>query len=140
MSEREKWPQTPGQTSDLFTDRLRSLLDLGTALYKNLRFNLISYMPLIGLLYHTLPCYFPPALFLSLLSQSISAFLCLYLTYSDTHTHTHFPQYTHTHMQSHYSLNLRASRCRMASECEKGTSSSVYRALLSTHPFPQWPH
>ncbi len=41
---------------------------------------------------------------------------------------------------AHYSFNLRASRCRMASECEKGTSSSVYRALLSTHPFPQWPH
>lgn len=33
-----------------------------------------------------------------------------------------------------------ASQRRMASECEKGTSSSVYRALLSTHPFPQWPH
>lgn len=30
--------------------------------------------------------------------------------------------------------------CWKASKCEKRTSSSVYRALLSTHPFPQWPH
>lgn len=43
----------------------------------------------------------------------------------------------HTSPSEH---SLRVSRCWMATECEKGTSSSVYRAPLSTHPFSQWPH
>lgn len=55
--------------------------------------------------------------------QSVN--FCFPLSHSDTYAQTH---------------NLRASRHWMVSECEKGTSSSVYQALLSTHPLPQWPH
>lgn len=56
---------------------------------------------------------------------------------SHTLTVTHFPQNSHTH---HCSFKLQPRLGRMASECEKRTSSTVYRALLSTHPFPQWLH
>lgn len=69
-----------------------------------------------------------------------------------THTHTQ-KQTSKASCQSEFLLspfplwhlrtdthNLRASRHWMVSECEKGTSSSVYQALLSTHPLPQWPH
>lgn len=64
---------------------------------------------------------------------TISKCLLFSLSHSDTYTQTHTSQPVHTY-------NLRTSRHWMVSECEKGTSSSVYQALLSTHPFPQWPH
>lgn len=136
MSGQEKWSQAPGQSFRFIDWQTKRVIGFGAVLYKNLRLNFIIYMPLISLRYHTLPSsnkLISPCSFS--LSQSISA-----LPHLVWHTHTHTSANTHKHTHAHYSVNLRASRCRMASECEKGTSSCVYRALLSTHPFPQWPH
>lgn len=139
MSREEKWSQTPGQSFRFIGRQTEKSVGLAVVLYYYFRLNVISWI----CQYHTLPLsnkqLFPHPCSLSF-SFSVTPFLLLSLSISHSESHLLPPKYTHTHTLINYSFSLLASRCRMACECEKGTSSSVFWALLSTHPFPQWLH
>jgi len=124
MSGQEKWSQTLD----------RPMTD-GYCFREDFYFLDLLSLPQLPLLSHTVIS--PLSLFHSL---PLSVHFSFSPSVSDFLWHTLPPIHTHTHTLTDYSFNLRPGRCRMASECEKGTSSSVYRALLSTHPLPQWPH